>query len=29
MRRDDPDIGIHWPLAEGAPPLLKDADTFS
>ena len=39
IRWDDPDIGIDWPLAEGAQPLLidrdakapllKDADTFS
>ena len=39
IRWDDPDIGIDWPLAEGARPVLidrdakapflKDADTFS
>ncbi len=39
IRWDDPDIGIDWPLAEGAQPvlkdryamapLLKDAETFS
>jgi len=39
IRWDDPDIGIYWPLAEAAQPLLidrdavapllQDADTFS
>lgn len=26
LRWDDPDVGIEWPLIDGAPPLLADKD---